>query len=36
LEAGALAGLLADLRASDEGQEGLGAFLERRPPSWRG
>ena len=36
LEAGELAELLADLRASDEGQEGLGAFLERRPPSWRG
>ena len=36
VEAGELAELLADLRASDEGQEGLGAFLERRPPSWRG
>jgi len=36
LEAGQLAELLADLRASDEAQEGLGAFLERRPPSWRG
>jgi methylglutaconyl-CoA hydratase len=36
LEAGELAELLADLRASDEAQEGLGAFLERRPPSWRG
>ena len=36
LEAGELAELIADLRASDEGQEGLGAFLERRPPSWRG
>ena len=35
LEAGELAELLADLRASDEAQEGLGAFLERRPPSWR-
>jgi methylglutaconyl-CoA hydratase len=26
--------LLADLRASAEGQEGLSAFNERRPPSW--
>lgn len=26
---------IADLRASDEGQEGLKAFLEKRPPSWR-
>lgn len=26
--------LLAELRASDEGQEGLSAFLERRPPTW--
>ena len=26
---------IADLRASDEGQEGLNAFLEKRPPSWR-
>ncbi len=22
-------------RVSPEGQEGLGAFLEKRPPSWR-
>lgn len=35
LEAGELAELLADLRVSDEAQEGLLAFLERRPPSWR-
>ena len=27
--------LAARLRASEEGQEGLRAFLERRPPSWR-
>ncbi len=26
--------LLADLRSSTEGQEGLTAFLEKRPPSW--
>jgi methylglutaconyl-CoA hydratase len=25
---------IADLRASDEGKEGIGAFLERRKPSW--
>jgi methylglutaconyl-CoA hydratase len=27
--------LLAELRASEEGQEGLSAFLERRAPDWR-
>jgi methylglutaconyl-CoA hydratase len=27
--------LIAELRAGDEGQEGLRAFLERRPPTWR-
>lgn len=27
--------LIARLRVSDEGQEGLGAFLEKRKPSWR-
>ena len=26
---------IASARASEEGQEGLHAFLERRPPSWR-
>ncbi len=26
---------IAERRTSDEGQEGLRAFLERRPPSWR-
>jgi methylglutaconyl-CoA hydratase len=26
---------IAALRASPEGQEGLGAFLEKRPPSWK-
>ena len=29
-----LASLLADIRASAEGQEGLAAFLEKRAPSW--
>lgn len=28
--------LIARLRVSAEGQEGLGAFLEKRPPSWIG
>jgi methylglutaconyl-CoA hydratase len=28
--------LIAGLRASEEGEEGLRAFLERRPPLWRG
>jgi methylglutaconyl-CoA hydratase len=28
------AGRIADIRASAEGQEGLGAFLEKRKPSW--
>jgi methylglutaconyl-CoA hydratase len=27
---------IAERRTSDEGQEGLAAFLERRSPSWRG
>ena len=27
-------GLLARLRAGEEGREGLSAFLEKRPPSW--
>jgi methylglutaconyl-CoA hydratase len=26
--------MIADIRASDEGQEGMNAFLEKRPPSW--
>lgn len=26
--------LIADIRVSDEGQEGLGAFLEKRKPNW--
>ena len=25
---------IAERRTSDEGQEGLNAFLEKRPPSW--
>jgi methylglutaconyl-CoA hydratase len=28
------AGVIADLRASDEGREGLRAFLEKTAPSW--
>jgi methylglutaconyl-CoA hydratase len=28
--------LIAERRVSDEGQEGLRAFLEKRPPTWRG
>lgn len=27
--------IIAQLRVSDEGQEGLGAFLEKRKPSWQ-
>ncbi|MES9968562.1 MAG: enoyl-CoA hydratase/isomerase family protein [Candidatus Thiodiazotropha sp.] len=27
---------IADIRASEEGQEGLGAFLEKRTPTWIG
>jgi len=26
--------MLAKMRAGDEGQEGLTAFFERRPPRW--
>jgi methylglutaconyl-CoA hydratase len=26
--------IIADLRVSDEGQEGMAAFFDRRPPSW--
>jgi methylglutaconyl-CoA hydratase len=29
------AGRIADLRASDEGREGVAAFLEKRRPNWR-
>jgi methylglutaconyl-CoA hydratase len=25
---------IADIRASDEGREGLQSFLQKRPPSW--
>lgn len=27
---------LAEIRVSDEGQEGLSAFLEKRHPNWQG
>ncbi len=33
---GIMTGLIAELRVGEEGQEGLGAFLEKRDPSWRG
>jgi len=26
--------LIAELRASDEGQEGMASFLEKRKPKW--
>ena len=28
--------MIADRRASDEGREGIGAFLEKRKPGWIG
>jgi enoyl-CoA hydratase len=34
-DAGGMVALSARLFASDEAQEGIHAFLERRPPSWR-
>jgi methylglutaconyl-CoA hydratase len=35
LTADETARLIAERRASEEGQEGLRAFLEKRPPTWR-
>jgi len=32
----ATAAVIADLRASEEGREGLRAFLEKSPPAWSG
>jgi methylglutaconyl-CoA hydratase len=32
---GLMTGLIAELRTGEEGQEGLGAFLEKREPRWR-
>ena len=32
---GIMSQLIAELRVSEEGQEGLGAFLEKREPFWR-
>ena len=32
---GLMTGLIAELRTGEEGQEGLGAFLEKREPGWR-
>ena len=29
------AGMIADLRISEEGQEGMGSFLEKRDPEWQ-
>jgi methylglutaconyl-CoA hydratase len=26
--------MIADIRASEEGQEGMNAFLEKRKPNW--
>jgi methylglutaconyl-CoA hydratase len=26
--------MIADIRASEEGQEGMAAFLEKRKPNW--
>jgi methylglutaconyl-CoA hydratase len=31
---GKTAGIIADIRASDEGQEGMASFLEKRKPRW--
>jgi methylglutaconyl-CoA hydratase len=36
LSAGETARLIAQHRTSDEGQEGLRAFLDKRPPAWDG
>jgi methylglutaconyl-CoA hydratase len=33
---GIMTQLIAELRIGEEGQEGLGAFLEKREPLWRG
>lgn len=30
-----MAGVIADLRAGEEAQEGMEAFFDRRPPAWR-
>ena len=32
---GLMPGIIATLRAGEEGQEGLGAFLQKREPRWR-
>jgi methylglutaconyl-CoA hydratase len=32
---GIMTQLIAELRVGEEGQEGLGAFLEKRKPYWR-
>jgi methylglutaconyl-CoA hydratase len=32
---GLMTGLIAELRTGEEGQEGLGAFLQKREPNWR-
>jgi methylglutaconyl-CoA hydratase len=32
---GLMTRLIAELRTSEEGQEGLGAFLDKREPRWK-
>ena len=32
---GLMTNRIAELRIGEEGQEGLGAFLEKREPEWR-
>ena len=34
IRAEATVGMIAERRASDEGKEGIAAFLDKRPPEW--